>query len=354
MEEKKPSIPNFGIVADKRYLEHETGAHVESPRRLRVIYDMLERELIMDKVLSISPRYASEEEVAMNHAPEYIRMLKNFGAGYLDADTVLSGRSYDTALLAVGGSLNMVDAIYGDHISRGFALVRPPGHHAEYNKSMGFCLFNNTAIAARHILQKYGLKRIAIFDWDLHHGNGTEHSFYDKSEVLYISIHQSPCYPGTGRLSDVGEGDGEGFNVNIPLPAGAGDKEYIQLTNDFVVPIISEYSPDIIFVSAGFDTHISDPLGGMNVTASGFGEMSRLIFSLADNICRSKAAFFLEGGYSLDGLGSSVKKVIQTAVSGSSDTYRPKDSGINIDVLMEKTAEIQRKYWNILGNYSGG
>ncbi len=270
-----------GILADNIFMEHRTGAHVESPDRLSVIYDMLEAENYYSCSTRIALRSATDEEILLNHDEAYLRMLERTGPGYLDSDTVLSERSLEVARLAVGSCLNMVDDIMSGSISKGFAFVRPPGHHAERERAMGFCLFNNIAIAARHLIKEHRLQRIAIIDWDLHHGNGTEHSFYSEKEVLYLSLHQSPCYPGTGGLRDIGCGEGEGFNVNLPLAAGAGDAEYLKAFDELFLPIMERYRPEIILVSAGFDTHHLDPLGGMEVSAAGFGAMGQRLSELA-------------------------------------------------------------------------
>ena len=331
-----------GLLADERYLRHETGAHVETPVRLRAIYDMLDREGLRDRMVNIDSRLAEIEELALNHSVSYIDMLKSMGAGRLDADTVLSERSYETALLAVGGCLNLVDAIMQGEISAGLALVRPPGHHAETGMGMGFCLFNNIAIAARHLLKRHKLKRIAILDWDLHHGNGTQHSFYGDKEVLYMSIHQSPCYPGTGMLGETGEGEGVGFTLNLPIPAGVGDSGYIKSFEELFIPAMTAYRPDIILVSAGFDSHSFDPLGGMEVSAGGFGEMTSLLIDAADELCRGKVAFFLEGGYSLDGLQESVKEVVLRML-GEKGTGTLTE-GIGIDAILKAAREIHKEY----------
>lgn len=342
MQDKK-----VGILTDERYLDHKTGAHVEIPQRLRVIYDMLAEEGITGKAIPIDSRYATEGEITLNHDASYIKMLSQMGAGHLDADTVLSEESYDVARLAVGGCLNMVDDIMQGHFGRGFAFVRPPGHHAEVHRGMGFCLFNNIAIAAWHLIRKHGLKKIAILDWDLHHGNGTQHSFYEEKEILYLSIHQSPCYPGTGGMEETGEGEGEGYNANLPIPAGTGDDGYIQALKELFIPIIKQYEPEIILVSAGFDPHDYDPLGGMHVTAEGFGNMGQLLMEAADELCNGKIAFFLEGGYSLDGLKESVKELLLRAIgeNSSEDIFTPGDP--IIQPFLERSKAIQKKYRNI-------
>ena len=334
-----------GILADGRYLDHETGPHVETPQRLKVIYDMLQTEKIHERTASIAARYASEEEIALNHTKSYIQQLKNMGAGYLDADTILSEKSYDVARLAVGGCLNMIDDIMAEKISRGFAFVRPPGHHAERDRGMGFCLFNNIAIVARHLIKKHKVNKIAILDWDLHHGNGTQHAFYGEKEVLYMSIHQSPCYPGKGQFDEIGDGEGEGFNVNLPIPAGVGDEGYLEAFNKLFLPILEKYSPDIILVSAGFDTHHDDPLGGMKVTTEGFGEMGQRLIDAANQSSSGKIAFFLEGGYSLSALSESVKELLCIALGEKKSALEEKSHLSEISHLIEKAKHIHSEFW---------
>ena len=337
-----------GVMADRRFMAHETGAHVETPKRLEVIYDMLDAEGFRERTVAVMPRHATEEEVALNHTTRYIWMLKEMPPGRLDADTVISERSFETAMLAAGGSIEMVDAVLEGRIKRSFAFLRPPGHHAERERGMGFCLFNNVAIAARHLIERRSLSRIAVVDWDLHHGNGTQNSFYGEKEVLYISIHQSPCYPGTGMLHEVGEGEGEGFTVNLPIPAGIGDRGYLQAFEEFFRPIILRYEPEIILVSAGFDPHAWDPLGGMEVTSGGFGAMGRVLMETADEVCRSRIAFFLEGGYSLEGLRESAREVLAEMLGerGAQATLPP--PGPDIAAVLERARTVQEPYWGKL------
>ncbi|MDT8316515.1 MAG: histone deacetylase [bacterium] len=337
-----------GLLADERFLMHETGAHLETPARLRALYDMLDREGLRARMVGIEARRATIEELALNHTLSYIEMLERMGAGSLDADTVVSAGSHETALLAAGGCLNMVDAVMEGDISSGLALVRPPGHHAESGRGMGFCLFNNIAIAARHLIGRHGAKRVAILDWDLHHGNGTQHSFYGEKEVLYISLHQSPCYPGTGMLTETGEGDGEGFTLNLPIPQGVGDRGYVRAFKELFIPAMTAYGPDIILVSAGFDSHRFDPLGGMEVSAGGFGEMTRLLMNRADDLCGGKIAFFLEGGYSLDGLAESVKEVALGMLGEKEASPVVLTEGVGIDSVLEAAKMIHGKY---IGNF---
>jgi len=330
-----------GIVFDKRYLLHNTGAHVEVANRLRSIEEMLHKTGLLDRLKLIEPRFAKEEEILLNHTSSYIERLKNMGPGHLDADTVVSEKSYETALLAAGGCLNMVDAIMKEEIDNGFAFVRPPGHHAERERGMGFCLFNNIAITARYLIKNHKIQRIAILDWDVHHGNGTQNSFYGEEEVLYLSIHRSPCYPGTGSLFETGEGDGEGYTVNLPIPSGVGDRAYLQSFEELFIPKIKAYKPEIILVSAGFDSHCYDPLGGMEVSAAGFGEMTRMLIQAANTLCAGKIGLFLEGGYSLDGLAESVKEVLMVAL-GDEEVSKNLTDGINIDQIIDKAKSIHQ------------
>lgn len=340
-------MAKIGILADNIFMEHLTGPHVESPDRLRVIYDMLEKEGYYDSTTKIELRDATDDEILLNHDEAYLRMLESTGPGHLDSDTVLSERSLEVARLAVGGCINMVDELMSGSIAKGLAFVRPPGHHAERERGMGFCLFNNIAIAARYLMEAHDLQRIAIIDWDLHHGNGTEHSFYSEKEVLYLSLHQSPCYPGTGGLRDVGIGEGEGFNVNLPINSGAGDAEYLKAFDELFLPIMERYEPEIILVSAGFDTHRLDPLGGMELSAAAFAAMGQRLSKLADMLCGGKIAFFLEGGYSLEGLEESVRELLD-ALRGEKDYVLPPAGDTSIDGVLERAKSVQERYWGKL------
>jgi len=215
-------------------------------------------------------------------------------------------------LLAVGGFLRVLDSIAAREIQNGFALVRPPGHHALRGRAMGFCLFNTMAIGTEYLKRNYGAKRILIMDWDVHHGNGTQDAFYDDPSVLFVSTHQFPYYPGSGAVNEVGVGAGEGFTVNIPLPAGCSDIEYLQVFQEIVVPAVEKFTPEWILVSAGFDPHRRDPLGGMAVTEEGFAIMAQQLLALADRFAGSRIAFLLEGGYDLAGLRNSVAAVLDS------------------------------------------
>jgi len=310
-----------GIVKDERYLEHETGSyHVENPQRLAYIY----RELADLKGLfeEIPPRPATRAEIAAVHDPKYVdRIAATAGQPelHLDAATVTSPRTYEVSLLAAGGFLAAIDAVM-DGLPTAFALVRPPGHHAERDRAMGFCIFNNIAIGAHYAMSKHGLKRILIVDWDLHHGNGTQHAFYADPRVLYFSTHQYPFYPGTGQYTEVGEGKGKGYTVNIPLSPGCGDADYANLFRHCLRPICLEYEPQLILVSAGFDIYHRDPLGGMAVTEQGFARLTDIIMEMAEAVCDGRVVMTLEGGYNLEGEALSVKEVVrQMAGKGTLD-----------------------------------
>jgi len=337
-----------GIVKDSRYAEHDMGLfHVESPRRIEAIYDMLEKEISFP-YLEIKPRLANEEEVEMVHNPAYVNLIKQTSGQervYLDPDTSTSARSYEVALLAAGGLLKASDFIMEGKIQNGFALVRPPGHHAEAGRAMGFCLFNNIAIAAEHLVKKYRLKRILVVDWDLHHGNGTQHSFYNRKDVLYFSSHQFPYYPGTGNWDEIGQGEGEGYTVNVPLQAGKTDEDYLYVYRKILAPIASSYKPEFILVSAGFDIYQGDPLGGMSVSVQGFGALTSELLSLAHDHSKDRILFTLEGGYELEGLRQGVKQVLLQLGSAAKKPGIEAKASAATEREIEPVFKIHEKYW---------
>jgi len=340
-----------GIVKDLRYMEHDMGTfHVETPQRIQVIYQMIE-EKIKFPFLEIEPRPATEEELLFIHTPVYVKSIKSTAGKdrvHLDPDTSTSARSYEVALLAAGGVLKAADLIMQGKIQNGFALVRPPGHHAEASRAMGFCLFNNIAIGAAYLLKKHGLKRILIVDWDLHHGNGTQHSFADSAEVLYFSTHQFPHYPGTGHWSEVGNGKGEGYTVNVPLHSGKTDSDYIFIFEKILHPIITEYKPEFVLVSAGFDIYEGDPLGGMQISKEGFAALTNALMELAGEYAQNRILFTLEGGYNLQGLQDGVEQVLyQLSGEGSKPSIGPIASA-STERELAPVIKIQRKYWNSL------
>jgi acetoin utilization deacetylase AcuC-like enzyme len=301
-----------GIVKDQRYLEHDMGLyHVENPQRLAYIY----RELNDLKGLfeEIPPRPATREEILAVHDPKYVDCIAATAGHptvHLDADTSTSARTYEVSLLAAGGLLAAIDAVM-DGLPNAFALIRPPGHHAERDRAMGFCIFNNVAIGAHYALSTHGLERILIADWDLHHGNGTQHAFYGDPRVLYFSTHQYPYYPGTGHYTEIGEGAGKGYTVNCPLSPGYGDADYANLFRYILRPVALAYQPQLILVSAGFDIYYQDPLGGMAVTPEGFARLADIIMEIAAAVSGGRVIMTLEGGYNLEGQALSVREVVK-------------------------------------------
>jgi len=298
------------IIYHPDYLLHETGNHPERKERLLAIMHLIEEADI--DLHKIKPEPASIEEMQYVHDPEYINKVKEYSEREipLDPDTVLCRESYHAALLAAGGMISAVDD------GRAFALVRPPGHHALSDRGMGFCLFNNIAIGARHA-QRTGYDRVLVVDWDVHHGNGTQHIFYDDPSVFYFSVHQYPHYPGTGSAGETGSGAGQGYTLNVPLPAGSGDAEYVNVFKNILIPAALGFDPDIVLVSAGFDAHIDDPLAGMAVTTAGFGRMASIVSSIADRCCDGRLAITLEGGYDLNALSHSVLAVLKVMAGES-------------------------------------
>ncbi|MBL8019602.1 MAG: histone deacetylase [Leptospirales bacterium] len=306
-----------GLFTDDLFLEHDTGAtHPENANRLRAIRSRLDRT-IGSRFQPIKRNFAEPEEVARIHDIRYIQALESFckrSGGYLDGDTPVSRRSYDAAMLAAGAGIEAANQIKSGNLSRALLLVRPPGHHSLQDRAMGFCLFNNVAICARH-LQSIGFGRVAIIDWDVHHGNGTQDAFYDDPSVYFISLHQYPFYPGTGAARETGTGKGEGFTLNIPMAAGCGDTEYMRAFKEQIIPGLDKFEPDFLLISAGFDAHRSDPLAQMSLSASSFEWMSRELLEVASRHCNGKLISFLEGGYDLNALADSVEAHAQTLLA---------------------------------------
>ncbi|MFC2045414.1 histone deacetylase [Chloroflexota bacterium] len=326
-----------GYVYDPVYLKHDTGQHVENANRLEAIVSHLEKTQLIPQLTLINPRPASIDEIASVHSRDYITRISDVaqkGGGWLDPDTLMSSGSYEAAIYAAGGAIKATESVLNKEVDNAFALVRPPGHHATPQRAMGFCLFNNIAIAARYAINQYNLDRIAIIDFDVHHGNGTQEAFYDDARVLYISTHEYPFYPGTGGREETGNGKAEGTTINVPLPSGCGDVEYLQVFDQIIAPAVRRFNPRFILVSAGYDLHWADNLALMQVTTTGFAEMIKIIKGLADELCDGRLVFCLEGGYHLKALAYSVKATfdillgnnrIEDPLGQSTQGYKPID-----------------------------
>lgn len=298
------------LISDECFDAHDPGpSHPESPQRLAAVRAALTS--LPENVRWGDVRDATVEELSRVHAPAYVESLARLDgeSAELDADTRVSPGSWKASVRAAGAALSLVDALIDRKAENGFALVRPPGHHAERDRAMGFCLFNNVAVAAEHARDR-GVARVAIVDWDVHHGNGTQHSFAERDDVLFISLHRFPFYPGTGAAEEQGHGAGQGFTLNVPLPAGMGDGDYGAAFDAIVLPALTRFRPELLLVSAGFDPHARDPLGGMAVSERGFGAMCSALRDVAAN-AGAPLGLVLEGGYDLTALGDSVRACIE-------------------------------------------
>ncbi|MGE5609512.1 MAG: histone deacetylase family protein [Bacillota bacterium] len=302
-----------GWVYHEDFLRHDTGrTHVEQPERLEVIIESLKAEGLLGKMEALSFEAADAGVIASIHEPAYIDLVRVFcdeGVMFIGSmETRIGPWSYDVARLAVGGVIAACDAVMAGRVGRAFCAVRPPGHHAERDQAMGFCLFNNVAIGAEHLIRKHGLKRVAVVDFDVHHGNGTQHAFETRDDVLYISIHEHPnsLFPGTGLETERGVGKGEGFTLNVPLYAGSDDAVYRRAFTDKVLPRLEEYRPEFLLVSAGFDAVRQERIAHMCLDPESYGWMTADLVRVADQYCQGRLVSVLEGGYVLDVLGRSV------------------------------------------------
>lgn len=306
--DQQPGRERTALFRSLTFREHETGGHPENAGRLLAIDTALERLGLLAGRPEIPFNAAPDDVLARVHDPRYIAGLREFsaqGGGWLDADTPVGTHSAEVAALAAGAGVAAVDASLDGHARRGFVLARPPGHHATPSRGMGFCLFNTIAVAAAHALAR-GLERVLIVDWDVHHGNGTQDAFFETDEVLFCSVHQWPLYPGTGAASERGVGRGAGYTINVPLAPGADDDAYINMFDQVILPAASAFRPQIVLISAGFDAHANDPLGGMLVTERGFSNLARRVVQVADTCADGRVVAFLEGGYDPLALARSV------------------------------------------------
>ncbi|MFO8010355.1 MAG: histone deacetylase [Dehalococcoidia bacterium] len=333
-----------GIVYDPIYLEHDTGSHPENSNRLISAMNLLESSGLIDRLVSLPPRMATENELMAIHTQEHIvnvQACSERGGAWLDGDTFCSKASYKAALYAAGGLLRGVDAIMNVDLNSTFGLVRPPGHHATRARAMGFCLFNNIAIAARYAQREHGIRRIMIVDFDVHHGNGTQEAFYDDPDVLYFSTHLYPFYPGTGDVDEIGISNGEGATVNVPLPGGCGDEQYRQVYQEVLAPVADRFQPEMIMVSAGYDPHWSDQLAMMQLSITGFAQIIKTIKDLADAHCEGRTLITLEGGYNLEAIAHGVRATFEvllgeTEIDDPMGGPRYGGSGPSIDKLLQR------------------
>ncbi len=300
------------VVEDPRYQEHRSPAgHPERPERLLAVHQAVLG--LGDALGRLDSRAASDDELLLVHPPAHLAVIEaavKAAPGHLDPDTYVSPRSLEVARLAAGSTVDLARSVARGEVPSGLAAVRPPGHHAEADRAMGFCLFNNVAIAARALQAEEGVERVLVLDWDVHHGNGTQHLFEADPSVLYVSTHQYPYYPGTGAFGEAGIGDGLGTTFNVPMPAGCGDAEYLGVMRRLVVPAARWFRPDVILVSCGFDAHESDPLASMQLTGEGFRGMARIVRATADEVCGGRLALVLEGGYAARGLEEGTRAVL--------------------------------------------
>jgi acetoin utilization deacetylase AcuC-like enzyme len=344
------------IIKDERFKQHlEKIPHLENARRIEALHSILRNPRLEGKWTQGTPRMASTEDLALVHTPAHIERIAQSTDKPLtsfDLDTQASEKSYDVARLGVGAVFGLLDGILHGEAKRGFAFIRPPGHHAEPDRAMGFCLFNNIALGARYLKEHYALGRVMIVDIDVHHGNGTQTAFYDTDEVLYVSLHEFPAYPGTGNFGEVGQGKGEGFTVNVPLGRGQGDRDFARIIYSLLNPLAEAYRPQIILVSCGFDLYTYDRLGGMRVTPEGYALITFFLLDIAEKFCNGRIAFIVEGGYSLRGIRECGLRVMQELCDVPTLTRKKIESITNNHTKksssLRKVIEVHKKYWKNL------
>jgi acetoin utilization deacetylase AcuC-like enzyme len=333
------------IIWDEAYAEHDTGSHPEGADRVVSVVDHLRQTDLWPRLTVASPEPATADDVLRVHTPGHldrVRAAAEGGGAWLDPDTHVSARSFEVALLSAGGAIKATELWAQGLVP--FALIRPPGHHATPNEAMGFCLFNNVAIAAARLLQG-GYERVAIVDWDVHHGNGTQDAFYSEARMLFASLHQWPLYPGSGFFTECGEGDALGHIVNVPLPAGSGDGDYLATLDEVVLPVVEQFAPQALLVSAGMDIHRGDPLGGMLVGEAGFAAMTLRLLQLAQMQCDGRLAFILEGGYDRQATAAGVEAVLRALMDERA--AEPAPGALRAGPAIKRARGTQAKYWKL-------
>jgi acetoin utilization deacetylase AcuC-like enzyme len=341
----------YGVVLDNVFTQHVTPpGHPERPERITALIDALDGWSQSNRVTRYPPVIIDQKWILKIHSGDHYRVIQQTAGDLyhaLEPDTHTGPKSFETALLAAGSGIRLLDLVNQGEIRSGFLLARPPGHHAETNRAMGFCLFNNVAAAAEWALTNGMASRVAIVDFDVHHGNGTQEIFSSRPDVLFISSHQYPFYPGTGAFHDVGKGPGEGYSVNFPVPAGKGDFFYASLYREFVAPILVEYEPELILVSAGFDAHRDDFMAGMQLSLAGYEHLAEILNETANLVAAGKILYFLEGGYNLQALADSVLATITTSLDSVAHEIAQSQED-EYAAYREKARRMLRPYWRCL------
>ncbi len=340
----------LGVVRDPLFQEHDTGPyHCEVGERLAAIDRAIAQWPGNETLAALPLRPANEDELGRVHQPSHLhRVASTAGQSVgLDPDTICSPRSHEIALLAAGSLIDLCDEALSGSIRHGFALVRPPGHHATATRAMGFCLYNNIAAAAAHLVAARGLERVLIVDWDVHHGNGTEDIFYAEPRVLYFSTHQSPLYPGTGQVGAVGQDAAKGRNINVPLSPGRGDLEHLQAFERILLPVARQFRPQFILVSAGYDAHREDPLGSMMISSTGYAALTQLVVDISEEFCPGRVVLTLEGGYNQAALGRSVVACLQALDGRREDELIDRALGADTPAEVERGMKAAGNFWEL-------